>query len=310
MGKTKIKTLEETEIKTPEVMARGDILTGDSQRGVTQAEIVGGAEERSRASTAASETSEDAREKPERPASPAKRGEQDPLATKQKKAKVSKRAQKKTAANRKIRSKKYLEKIELVERNKRYPLKEAIELSQKVSYSSFSGTVEAHLNTAVKNIKGSVSLPYLAGKKLTILAFGKDAAKAGADLVGSDETISQIEKGKVNADVVVSTPEWMPKLARVAKVLGPKGLMPSPKNETVTENLTRVISELRGGKTEFKTENNGQVIHLAIGKVNQDPEEIAANIKILYNTIGRSKIRKLTLSPSMGPGVKVDLGSI
>lgn len=224
--------------------------------------------------------------------------------------KVSKRAQKKAAGKTKQRSKKYLEVSQEVEVNKRYSLKEAVELAQKTSYSKFPGTIETHINTALKNIRGSITLPFLAGKKLTILAFGTGAEKAGADIVGTEETIEQIEKGKAPYDVIVATPEWMPKLAKVAKVLGPRGLMPSPKNDTVTENIAKVITDLRGGKTEYKTENNGQVIHLAIGKTTQASEEVVANIKVLYNTIGRSKIKKITLSPSMGPGVKVDLGSI
>lgn len=225
-----------------------------------------------------------------------------------KKSKVSKRAQKKAAEKHKIRSKKYQEAREKVEKNKKYPVQEAISLAQQTSYTKFSGSLEAHINTAAKNLRGSVSLPYLAGRKLTILAFGDE--KSSADIIGSDETITEIEKGKINFDVIVTTPAWMPKLAKVAKVLGPRGLMPSPKNDTVSDNLEKTVAELRGGKTEYKTESNGQVIHLAIGKVDQATEEVASNIKILYNSIGRSKIKALTLSSSMGPGVKVDLSSI
>ncbi|MCL5784472.1 MAG: 50S ribosomal protein L1 [Patescibacteria group bacterium] len=209
-----------------------------------------------------------------------------------------------------VRSRKYLKTIGKVEKNRKYSLKEAVSLAQKVSYSKFPGTIEAHINTSAKNLRGTVLLPFLAGRKLTILAFGQDAEKSGADIVGSDETIAEIEKGKINFDVIVTTPAWMPKLAKVAKVLGPRGLMPSPKNDTVTENLQKSVTELRGGKTEYKTENNGQVIHLAIGKVAQPAEEIASNIKTLYNTIGRSKIKAITLAASMGPGIKVDLSSI
>lgn len=214
------------------------------------------------------------------------------------------------SSKKKSRGKKYQEKTELVDKNQAYPLEEAIELAQQTSYSKFPGSLEIHINTQFKNIRGTVSLPHTVGKNLTILAFGNNAKEAGADIVGTDETIDQIAKGKINFQAIVATPEWMPKLATVAKVLGPRGLMPSPKNDTVTENLAKAVLELKGGKTEYKTESQGQVIHLLIGKVDQPKEEIKANIKALYNNIGRSKITKITLSSTMGPGVKVNPSSI
>lgn len=229
---------------------------------------------------------------------------------KQKKSatKKSKRATKKGV--QKVRSKKYQEATALVNQSERYPVKDAVELAQKTSYTKFPGTIEAHLNTSVKNLRGLISLPFMAGKQMNVLAFGKGADQSGADFIGTDETIGEIEKGKINFDAIVTTPEWMPKLAKVAKVLGPRGLMPSPKNDTVTENLQKAVTELKGGKSEYKTQANAQVIHLAIGKVTQESVEIASNIKALYNAIGRSKIKKITLSASMGPGVKVNLSSL
>jgi large subunit ribosomal protein L1 len=213
-------------------------------------------------------------------------------------------------SSKKQRSKKYQEAIEKVDRSQEYKLAEAVKLAQETSYTKFPGTIEAHLNTNAKNLRGLVSLPFMAGKKLTILAFGKEADKSRADLVGTDETIAEIEKGKINFDLVVATPEWMMKLTKIAKILGPKGLMPNPKSGTISDNLAKTISELQAGKSEYKTESEGQVIHLAVGKTNQPTEEIASNIKTLYNTIGRSKIKRITLSSTMGPGVKVDLASI
>lgn len=210
----------------------------------------------------------------------------------------------------KYRSKKHKEAASQVEPTQKYPLKEAVELAQKTSYSKFTGTIEAHLNTSVKNVRGLVTLPHMAGRSLTVLAFGKGAEEAGADIVGTEETIAEIEKGKINFDVLVTTPEWMPKLARIARVLGPKGLMPNPKSGNVTDNLAKTVAELKQGKTEYRTEPSGQVIHLPVGKVDQPSEEIADNIKVLYNIIGKSHIKKITLSPTMGPGVKIDLASI
>lgn len=208
------------------------------------------------------------------------------------------------------RGKKYREAVKLVDRVQKYSLEEAIKLSQQASYSKFTGTLEAHINTAAKNMRGLTSMPYLSGKKLTILAFGAGAKEAGADIEGTEETINEIDKGKINFDVLITTPAWMPKLAKVARILGPRSLMPNPKSGTITENLEKTITELRTGKVEYKTEPNGQVIHLAIGKADQAPDEVAANIKALYNTLGKSRVKQITLTSTMGPGVKVNLSSI
>lgn len=220
--------------------------------------------------------------------------------------------QKKTAKKTRVQThgKKYLEAQEQVEKNKQYGLTEAIELAKSSNYTKFPATLELHINTPQKNLRGLVTLPHAAGKKLTVLAFGKGAAESGADLVGTDETIAQLEKSKINFDVLVTTPEWMPRLARLARILGPKGLMPNPKSGTITDNLAKAVSELQSGKTEYRTEPNGSVIHLAVGKATQPTTEISANIKALFGLLGKSRVRKMTLAPTMGPGVKIDPSSI
>lgn len=229
----------------------------------------------------------------------------------------TKTAQAKKVAKTKVkpRGKKYLEAVKEVDKHQKYPLNDAVAMIQKGSYTKFPGTVEIHINTHVKNVRGLINLPFASGKKLTILAFGKGAEGSGADIVGTDAILETVLKGKVEAegkkfDVVITTPEWMPKLARAARILGPRGMMPNPKNGTISDDLKKVVGELQGGKVEYKTEANGQVIHLGIGKVTQPVEELSANIKMLYSTIGKSKIKKIVLSPTMGPGVKVDLASI
>lgn len=230
------------------------------------------------------------------------------------KEKVSKRAAKKITPKPKIRGKKYQEKATKVNSTEKYSVMDAVKLAQSSSYSEFKGTIEAHINTNAKNLRGLVNMPFAQGKKLRILAFGSSKSPGSGDLEGvvwgNDEAISQIEAGKINFDIVVTTPPWMPKLAKVAKILGPRSLMPNPKNGTISENLDKAITELQAGKTEYKTETNGQVIHLAIGKVDQNPEEIMANLKVIYNTVGRSKIKKISLSPTMGPAVRVDLATL
>ena len=240
-----------------------------------------------------------------RPAASAKRGEQS------KPGKV------------RHRSKRYQEAISQVDKSQSYKIQEAVELAQKSSYSKFPGTVEVHINTISKNLRGLATMPYGSGKKLRILAFGPSTGSAsspqtssgqvnlGEDvMLGNESTIDEINQGKINFDVLVTTPDWMPKLAKVARILGPRSLMPNPKSGTITENLEKTVTELQAGKVEYKTEANGQVIHLAVGKVNQEPNEVVANIKSLFMTIGKSRIKKITLASTMGPGVKVDLASL
>lgn len=199
----------------------------------------------------------------------------------------------------KQRGKKYQELVKDLDKTKSYPLSEALDLVKKLSYSKFAGTLEAHINTSTTGIRGLVSLPFVTGRKLRILAFE-----------GSDETIDSISKGKVDFDLVVTTPAWMGKLAKVARILGPRGLMPNPKNGTITDDLKKAVEGFQTGKTEYKTESKAPVIHIAMGKLNQPNEELSANIKALLQILGKTRVKKVTLSPTMGPSVKLDLASI
>ncbi len=212
----------------------------------------------------------------------------------------------------KPRSKKYQEAIKGLDRSKFYPVGEAVDMVKKLNYAKFNATLEAHINTAALGIRGLVSLPYASGKKLRILVFGPSTAlKVEEGLVfGDDSTIETISQGKVDFDLVITTPEWMPKLTKVAKVLGPRGLMPNPKNGTITEDLKKAVEGFQTGKIEFKTENKAPVIHLGLGKLDQPTEQLSANIKILLQTVGKTRIKKVTLSPTMGPSIKVDLATI
>ncbi len=218
------------------------------------------------------------------------------------------------AGKSKPRSKKYLEASKDLDRSKAYPLPQAVELVKKVSYAKFNGTLEAHINTLQAGIRGLVALPFASGKSLRILVFGPSTSLRTIEtegiVFGDDSTIEQISKGKVDFDLVITTPEWMAKLAKVAKILGPRGLMPNPKNGTITDDLKKAVASFQAGKTEYKTESKAPVIHLPMGKLNQPDEELISNIKTLYQTIGKTRIKKLSLSPTMGAPVKVDLGSI
>lgn len=203
----------------------------------------------------------------------------------------------------KPRSKKYQEVTKDLDRSKTYPLNEAVELVKKLSYSKFESTLEAHINTTQTGMRGLVALPFALGRSLSILAFE-----------GSDETIEEINKGKINFDLVVTTPQWMPKLAKVAKILGPRGLMPNPKNGTIAspsaDGLKKAVEGFQAGKTEYKTESKAPVIHIALGKLNQPTEELSANIKTLLQALGKTRVKKVSLSPTMGPSVKLDLVSV
>ncbi len=222
----------------------------------------------------------------------------------------TKKAQKTGKA--KPRSKKYQELVKDLDRSKTYPIPEAVDMVKKLSYAKFNGTLEAHINTAQTGIAGYVSLPYASGKKLSILAFGPLPSPEEYEGVsfGDDSTIESISQGKVDIDLIITTPEWMPKLAKVAKILGPRGLMPSPKNGTITDDIKKTVESFQTGKTEYKTEPKTPIIHLALGKLDQPNEELEANVKILLSTLGKTRVKKVSLSPTMGPSVKVDLASV
>lgn len=199
----------------------------------------------------------------------------------------------------KPRSKKYQELTKDLDRTKTYPLLEAVDMAKKLSYSTFESSLEAHINTTQTGMRGLVSLPFATGRTLRILAYE-----------GSDETIEEINKGKINFDLVITTPQWMSKLAKVARILGPRGLMPNPKNGTITDDLKKAAAGFQSGKTEYKTESKAPVIHITLGKLNQPVDELSANIKTLLQTLGKTRIKKVSLAPTMGPSVKLDLSSL
>lgn len=209
-----------------------------------------------------------------------------------KKAKKQKKAR--------IRSKRYVEAASLVDKTKSYPLGEAISLVKKTSLTKFDGSVELHVNLnpasmgEKKDLRGSVSLPHGTGKQVRVL-------------IADDNIIADVAEGKINFDILVAAPNMMPKLAKVARILGPKGLMPNPKTGTVTEDTTKRAKELSTGKVNFKTEPDQPLIHLLVGKVSFDDKKLVENVDAILDAVGRGKIAKATLSATMGPGVKVQI---
>lgn len=211
------------------------------------------------------------------------------------------------------------------DRSKKYSVEEAIKLAREASKAKFDQSVEIHANLGInpkkgeEQVRGTVALPHGTGKNIRIAAFvsganEKEAKDAGANIVGGEELINEIKtKGKIEFDVAVTTPDMMPKIAALAKILGPKGLMPSPKNETVTTKVKAAIEGLKRGKIVFKNDDTANV-HVAVGKLSFDDAKLAENINEFISVLKKSKpasskgiyIKSLVLSATMGPGIKLE----
>lgn len=196
-----------------------------------------------------------------------------------------------------VRSNKYHAAKAKVDRTKTYPMLQAAELAVKTSYTKFVGTVIADLVVKDDKVSAEITFPYSTGKTTRVA-------------IVTDELLTKIEAGTIEFDVLVAHPSFMPKIARLAKILGPKGLMPNPKNGTVTTDPEKRAKELEGGKTTIKTERKAPLIHAVIGKANQSTKELAANGEALIKAIGAGKVLKMVLSSTMGPGIKVDLSKL
>jgi large subunit ribosomal protein L1 len=190
-----------------------------------------------------------------------------------------------------IRSKKYTSAKSKIDKSKKYELTEAIEIVKKLSYSKFDGTIEAHLVVKEAGISTSLSFPHSTGKSIKAVIF-------------SDKVIKDIEAGKIDFDVLLATPQDMPKLTKFARVLGPKGLMPNPKNGTLSTNPEAKKKELEAGKFTLKAERKAPLVHIGVGKVSMKTEELAANVQALLDSL-IGKVEKLALSATMSPSVKV-----
>ena len=226
------------------------------------------------------------------------------------------------------RSKRYVSNLEKIEKNKAYTIEEAVKLVKETSNSKFDGTVEIAMNLNLdtkkndQQLRGAVVLPNGTGKSKKILVLAKgDAAKAakeaGADFIGDVDMIEKIEKENwFDYDVIIATPEMMPLLGKIGKLLGPKGLMPNPKTGTVTTDTAKAILETKKGKVNYRTDSFGN-IHGIIGKASFDEEKLVQNLNSFVNTILKLKpasvkgnyVKNISISSTMGPGVKIDLNS-
>ncbi|GBG56008.1 50S ribosomal protein L1 [Sporomusaceae bacterium FL31] len=219
--------------------------------------------------------------------------------------------------------KKYQEAAKLIE-DKVYEAEEAVDLAKKTSIAKFDETVEVAVKLGVdpkhadQQVRGAVVLPYGTGKTKRVLVFAKgekakEAEAAGADFVGAEDLVQKIQGGWADFDVAVATPDMMGTVGRLGKILGPKGLMPNPKVGTVTLDVTRAINEIKAGKIEYRTDKAGN-IHAPIGKVSFDSEKLLSNFHTLIDTLIKVKpaaakgqyMRAITVSTTMGPGIKVN----
>jgi large subunit ribosomal protein L1 len=226
------------------------------------------------------------------------------------------------------KGKKYMEALKLVDRSKAYPVSEAIELVKKTNYAKFDATVEAAFRLGLdpkkadQQIRGAVVLPNGTGKTQRVLVFAKgekakEAEAAGADYVGDAEYIEKINQGWLDFDVVVATPDMMGEVGKLGRTLGPKGLMPNPKTGTVTFDVAKAVSEIKAGKVEYRLDKAG-IIHAPIGKVSFDSAKLEENFAAIYDALLKAKpaaakgtyMKSVTLSSTMGPGIKVDPATV
>jgi large subunit ribosomal protein L1 len=224
--------------------------------------------------------------------------------------------------------KKFRAALAKIDRNKRYKVDEAMGLVKEIATKKFDETVDAAINLGVdpkhadQVVRGAVVLPHGMGKTITLAVFAKgdkarEAQEAGADIIGAEDLAEKIQGGFMEFDKVIATPDMMGVVGRLGKVLGPRGLMPNPKIGTVTMDLTRAIKEQKAGKVEFRVEKAG-IVHVPFGKASFAPEKLKANFNAIMEVIYKAKpqtakgvyVKNVTVSTTMGPGIKVDLGEL
>ena len=221
-------------------------------------------------------------------------------------------------------SKRYNNNFEKLTREKEYSLEEAVELLTTFNLPKFDESVELAINLGVdpkhadQIVRGMVALPNGIGKDVKVLVFAKDnlaedAEKAGADFVGADDMVEKVKGGWTDIDVVIAAPDMMAEVGKLGKILGPRGLMPNPKTGTVTTDIAKAVTEMKAGKIEFRVEKNG-IIHNSIGKISFPKENIVENARVFIDAILKAKpqaakgtyMKKITITSTMGPGIKLD----
>lgn len=222
------------------------------------------------------------------------------------------------------RGKKYRKAAELVDNKVVYSLADALELASKTSPSKFDASVEVHVRLGVdprqadQNIRATVSLPNGTGKTIRVAVFAPEsehaaAKKAGADVVGDEDFLKQLDKEELNFDILVATPQYMPKLGKYARLLGPRGLMPNPKSGSVATNVAKAVSEAKSGKVEYRVDKQA-IVHLSIGKVSFGAKKLEENARAFFESLKSQKptslkglyVKSTSISTTQGPGIKVE----
>lgn len=225
------------------------------------------------------------------------------------------------------RGKKYQEAAKKLEVGKVYPLAEALTLAAETSPTKFDASVEAHVRLGVdprqadQNIRATVSLPHGTGKDVRVAVFAPEsehaaAKKAGADIIGDEEFTKQLDKEELNFDVLVATPQYMAKLGKYARLLGPRGLMPNPKSGTVAADVAKAVTEAKAGKVEYRVDKQA-IVHLSFGKVSFGADKLADNAKAFFDSLQSQKpssikgvyVKSITITTTMGPGIKVEVNN-
>jgi len=228
----------------------------------------------------------------------------------------------------KKQSKNRKEKLENIDFSKSYNPVEAIKILKNNTFAKFDETLEIAINLKInsektdQNIRGVINLPKGSGKsiRVAVIAKGdkaKEASEAGANIVGDEDLIQQVSSGQINFDLLIATPDMMPVIAKIGKILGPKGLMPNPKLGTVTQEVSKAVKNAKSGQVQYKNDKAG-IVHAGIGKLNFNEEDLLENIKAFYSSIQKSKpdsikgsfIKKVTIASTMGFGLEINAGDL
>ncbi|HVY99153.1 MAG TPA: 50S ribosomal protein L1 [Dongiaceae bacterium] len=218
--------------------------------------------------------------------------------------------------------------VQGLDRNKFYTVEEAVKLVKERAKAKFDETIEIAFNLGIdpkqsdQNVRGVISLPHGTGKSVRVAVFAKGeraeaAKKAGADIVGADDLAEKVQAGQMDFDRVIASPDMMVTVGKLGKVLGPRGLMPNPKLGTVTNDIAEAVKAAKGGQVEYRAQKEG-IVHAGVGKASFSEQALVENVKALFNAVSRAKpagakgtyIKKVSLSSTMGPGVKLDLASM
>lgn len=215
-----------------------------------------------------------------------------------------------------------------IDRNKFYSVEEAVKLVKERAKAKFDETIEMAFNLGIdpkhadQNVRGVISLPHGTGKTVRVAVFAKGekaeaAKKAGADIVGADDLAEKVQAGQMDFDRVIASPDMMVTVGKLGKVLGPRGLMPNPKLGTVTNDIAEAVKAAKGGQVEYRAQKEG-IVHAGVGKASFSEQQLVENVKALINAVSRAKpagakgtyMKKVSLSSTMGPGLKLDIASV